>query len=696
MEYDEKLAKKEKSHRSELEMKVKEVKDQTLEQESKMQVFKSELQARDQEICNLKANENHREMFEAEINHIKKDFEDKLKGKDLIISRLEGELKQEKEKLDTEKTRIKIDKLESERLKEAQEKVKNQERNAAFIKDANPSEEEFAKRCPALLSNRYRSTPARNLVEAVIPLMDGNQRFKRDIDIPLKKDEDIKNRLGGIAARVFHSMYPSGVDPNEPSFLRKAADWATGGIKDQGSRIKKTVMLLGLTGSGKTTFIDAFINYIFDVRFEDPNRLRLIQLTKDERGKISYQAKSQTDHIVVYNIKALPNMNINYDLTIIDTPGFGDTRGIEYDKILMHNIEDLFKSKKIGSLDAICFVAKAGDARLTAQQKYIFESIFHIFGNDVKENLLSILTNYDGNSVNILDSFTEADMNFVQNIPVNSTSIFQPVCQGPVNRKALLNNPNMLTYQNFYESSERLSNTILNMTPKTLELTLDVLRDREHIEVEMVGLQWSVNELLMKKDRIQQEKDICNRHALNIEANEDTEYEVEEQQIQKVELDPGRFVTNCLECNRTCHYPCGIPSDKDKSRCAAMEKDGSCSVCPQKCHWSKHVNSQHKIEFNTKKVKKTYKEMIQRHKEYVEKHKGQKTVVDALKEEAELVSKEIQKRVAKITECLKSLKQNALRPDSTNSADYIEQMIGAENHEKKPGYRKRIMQLRSE
>ena len=127
-----------------------------------------------------------------------------------------------------------------------------------------------------------------------------------------------------------------------------------------------------------------------------------------------------------------------------------------------------------------------------------------------------------------------------------------------------------------------------------------------------------------------------------------------------------------------------------------MEKDGSCSVCPQKCNWSKHVNSQYKIEFETEKVKKTYKEMIQRHAEYVEKHKGQKTVVDALKEEAEFVSKEIQKRVAKITECLKSLKQNALRPDSTNSADYIEQMIGMENHKKKPGYRERIMQLRSE
>ena len=111
-------------------------------------------------------------------------------------------------------------------------------------------------------------------------------------------------------------------------------------------------------------------------------------------------------------------MNINHDLTIIDSPGFGDTRGVDYDKKLMHNIEDLFKSKKIDSLDAIGFVAKAGDARLTAQQKYIFESILHIFGKDVKDNLLSILTCYDGQSVNILDSFEEANMRFEENLPV--------------------------------------------------------------------------------------------------------------------------------------------------------------------------------------------------------------------------------------------------------------------------------------
>ena len=93
-------------------------------------------------------------------------------------------------------------------------------------------------------------------------------------------------------------------------------------------------------------------------------------------------------------------------------------------------------------------------------------------------------------------------------------------------------------------------------------------------------------------------------------------------------------------------------------------------------------------------MKKTYSEMVARHKDFLEKYEGQKTVLDALKEEEEKVSKEIQGSIPKITQCLASLQQNALRPDSGSSSDYIEQMISAEEYEKKPGYRARIKALR--
>ena len=110
-------------------------------------------------------------------------------------------------------------------------------------------------------------------------------------------------------------------------------------------------------------------------------------------------------------------------------------------------------------------------------------------------------------------------------------------------------------------------------------------------------------ELLLKKDNIKKETDICNQHAAN--ADKDSEYEVEEQKMEKVQLAVGTYVTNCLNCNRTCHYPCFIPNDSGKHGCAAMRGD-CCTVCPKKCHWTKHVNNEYRIVYKVQKIKKTY------------------------------------------------------------------------------------------
>ena len=196
--------------------------------------------------------------------------------------------------------------------------------------------------------------------------------------------------------------------------------------------------------------------------------------------------------------------------------------------------------------------------------------------------------------MNILDSFEEANMRFEENFPVNSEAIFQNNAFGKsIDKGVLLANPGSINYQHFFDASKSLAHTLYNMAPRSLVLTLNVLEDRERIEVEMQGMQENVTRLLMQKDMIRQETDICNQHKANADANEDTEYEVEEQVMKKVQLDPGTYVTNCLNCNRTCHFPCAIPNDDGKAGCAAM-RGGFCTVCPEKCFWQKHVNNQYR------------------------------------------------------------------------------------------------------
>ena len=47
-------------------------------------------------------------------------------------------------------------------------------------------------------------------------------------------------------------------------------------------KLEKTILIVGVTGAGKSTLIDAIANFIFNVRYEDGHRLKLIDLTKGQ------------------------------------------------------------------------------------------------------------------------------------------------------------------------------------------------------------------------------------------------------------------------------------------------------------------------------------------------------------------------------------------------------------------------------
>ena len=707
--YEDKLICKETDHKLEIDAKVKEERERDLEKTKNVQELLDQIQElkRKNEYSEVAAEASRKcdaEKQEFILKHKKEieTFEQELKAKNSQITELQ-------DKLDKEESFKKQQEVERIKKLEEMEKADLMKRNKEYEEEKHMSEKEFKVAYPSLLSKTVENpSPAAFLFQDA--KNNGSiKRFQTDIHMRLKQQDNIKNRHGGIAARVFETKYPKGLrmtDCNAEddddfstvesnSYFSKGLNYVGLGSSNmkKSSRIEKTVMLLGLTGSGKTTLIDSLINYMFDVRYEDAHRLRLVQMTKDEMAKNNQQAQSQTDHIVIYTIRCVPGMRTNFDLILVDTPGFGDTRGVNYDKELMQNIEDLFKSNKLEKLDAIGFVAKAADARLTAQQNYIFESILHIFGKDVQNNLISILTNYDGQTVNILDSFKEANIHFEENFPVNSAAIFQPKTKNTIDRTLLTIQPTIAQYQQFFDEAEKLTQALLTMTPKSLAQTIAVLNDRESIQVELQGVQTRIMDLLMNKAQIQKQADICKQHAANATATQDSEYEVEEQRMKMVKLEAGTYVTNCLTCNRTCHYPCAIPNDDGKNNCAAMRED-NCTVCPEKCHWKSHINNSHRIEFETVKTKKTFKEIVDRHKEFIANHNGEKTVLDALQEEADAASKEIQDSVPRITRCLKNLQENALRPNISSSADYLDQMISAEEHERKPGYLERINQLR--
>jgi hypothetical protein len=160
---------------------------------------------------------------------------------------------------------------------------------------------------------------------------------------------------------------------------------------------------MGATGSGKSTLINGMINYILGVQWKDPFRFKCI---RDDSSIVRNAAHSQTDSVTAYTLHHREGMAIPYSITLIDTPGYGDTRGIERDKEITKCIH-LFLTQQeiqIDQIHAICFVAASADSRLTPTQRYVLDSVLSIFGEDVKENIRLLVTFADNSTPPVVEA----------------------------------------------------------------------------------------------------------------------------------------------------------------------------------------------------------------------------------------------------------------------------------------------------
>ena len=143
------------------------------------------------------------------------------------------------------------------------------------------------------------------------------------------------------------------------------------------------MLFVGKTGDGKSTAINALFNIIKGIKLEDKYRFILIKEKEKEKG----QAVSQTDGVHLYYIKDYKNNPI----IIIDTQGYGDTRGILFDKKIDEAFRYVF-SNIINHINVVGMIAKATNNRIDVLTKYIFSCITKLFAGDISENVILLAT----------------------------------------------------------------------------------------------------------------------------------------------------------------------------------------------------------------------------------------------------------------------------------------------------------------
>lgn len=453
---------------------------------------------------------------------------------------------------------------------------------------------------------------------------------------------------------------------------------------------EKTIILVGSTGSGKSTLVDGIANYITGVSFEDPFRFKMVTLENDEE-KTHNQAVSQTEWITVYTIHPMEGSRLSYTLNIIDTPGFGDTRGLERDSAIVDQIRHLFSAKEdhsILNIDAVCFIVKAPDARLTGVQKYIFSSIMSLFGKDIGSNICTLITFADGSKPSVLASLQESNLPFGLNFNFNNSALFAD--SKDVEQRIL----SAKFWEMGCSSFQKFFDYMSHFETKSLKQTTSVLNERERLKSVILNLRPQIQMGLLQLEKLKKQKKMFLEHSDLCENNKDYEYTEYQSKPRYIDLPRGQYVTNCFDCHTTCHENCKIPDSKDKKGCLVIDQNtGKCTVCPGNCYWDIHKNNDYIFKMERVEVKVTTAGMKKKYEEALGKQLSDKKYIESMTNDLKEMSKKILEMLEDSNKCKSKLKEIALRPDPLSTVDHIDSWIRAEELDKQAGYLDRIKSL---
>ena len=147
------------------------------------------------------------------------------------------------------------------------------------------------------------------------------------------------------------------------------------------------MLVIGETGSGKTSFIKLLLNY---AKNHDGKPFDLSEVSKmlQVQGHIETQSGKQWESDTTKCTKYIANFQ-NFRLGVIDTPGFGDTRP-EYKETNTARIIAAVKGEKY--INCVCLVANGTQSRLTSVAEEVIKEVTSILPRSIMSQVIVICT----------------------------------------------------------------------------------------------------------------------------------------------------------------------------------------------------------------------------------------------------------------------------------------------------------------
>ena len=461
---------------------------------------------------------------------------------------------------------------------------------------------------------------------------------------------------------------------------------------------EKVVLVVGETGSGKTTWINAALNHILDVKHTDNFRFKLVI-----EENASHQELSQTQNINIYTIQPEEGCKIDFALTLIDTPGFGDPEGIDKDQAVGQQLLSVFDPQNgfVDHLDAIGFVANGTRPRLTQQQQYIFSSVLDLFGSDVSENIFVLFTFSGKNTPLTMSCVRKTHMPHKAMFKFDNGSVFgnEQAAQNPESSdedewegyEAMAYKMTMKNFKKFFAN-------VSTAPAKSLDLTVDVLTEREELRNKVKRLEDLVQSYLSRIDEMMDAAAAVSVWDIEIESHKNYTKETERHVTKEVARYFFQRSLICIECKHTCHMNCYRIFNFWISGCEVMDqntKPPTCKECAGKCPPTSHTN----VSYYYKEELERVLDVLEDVKTHFEEAKGRKAtskdVCAQLHLELNATEARVKATVSEIAGSLNKLQEIGLNADRMSQVTYIENLIEQEKQKTSRGSSNTLRMLRS-
>uniref|UniRef100_A0A3P9PET5 AIG1-type G domain-containing protein n=1 Tax=Poecilia reticulata TaxID=8081 RepID=A0A3P9PET5_POERE len=436
------------------------------------------------------------------------------------------------------------------------------------------------------------------------------------------------------------------------------------------NKANRAILLVGETGAGKSSLVNALLNYAMGVKFEDDI---WFQIVDEEKKK---QTTSLTSDVIIYQIFGYEDQILPFSLTIIDTPGYGDTRGIKHDAIVSERLLDLFAAEDgVIEINAVALVMKASDNRLSDRLRYIFNSVMSLFGKNLENKIVVLITHSDGRKPeNVLKALEKEGIRSAKNeedeavhFLFNNRQEDERTEEDPEYLKHL----SKISERGFRAFTDLLEKS----APQRLKTTTKVLKERRKLTASIQDLEDRIKKIELKETEIKQIKEDLKR----AEDENNHVVMVDEVYKEKKTIKGGSWgiffnegAVCCTVCEETCHYPCTLASKPE--RCDIIQS-GHCTACTGKCPVSDHVKENWIYEVKIRKVQKTKREMKQTNDKETSESQKKASLLQSSENELKQLTAEKTQLVDKAYQHVLKLEQMALQVKSLNTYLHIDFLL---------------------